>query len=230
MWGNRCDSIQHQILVCFTHREMIKLHVLLQKKIEYFQNVYFSQSASWLLLLPCPDGVKVQLNLVASWEMSLSSLAGKSKLPGREIKIISWIWVCLQKPSTQKPARWLLGCPPAQMCQHTWSLANSSPQALLCTPHPLRKTRSRSLAPKLQNSRPDVGWVCSCYKFLHIKKKKKVMYMSRWQSLLFHWWLLLQSSWLGCWKGQQAPLPCGSGKGPSLQTQARRPQCQSPQM
>lgn len=105
--------------------------------------------------------------------MSLSSLAGKSKLPGREIKIISWIWVCLQKPSTQKPARWLLGCPPAQMCQHTWSLANSSPQALLCTPHPLRKTRSRSLAPKLQNSRPDVGWVCSCYKFLHIKKKKK---------------------------------------------------------
>lgn len=145
--------------------------------------------------------------------MSLSSLAGKSKLPGREIKIISWIWVCLQKPSTQKPARWLLGCPPAQMCQHTWSLANSSPQALLCTPHPLRKTRSRSLAPKLQNSRPDVGWVCSCYKFLHIKKKKSHVHVKMTKSAFP---LVAPAPELMAWvlKGSAGPSPLWFWQGP----------------
>lgn len=35
----------------------------------------------------------------------------------------------------------------------------------------LRRIRSWSPALRLRKSRPDVGWVCSCYKFLHIKKK-----------------------------------------------------------
>lgn len=47
---------------------------------------------------------------------------------------------------------------------------------ILCLPTPpppLKENKSWSPAPSLQNSGSHVGWVCSCYRFLHIKKKKK---------------------------------------------------------
>lgn len=50
-------------------------------------------------------------------------------------------------------------------------LGKLHPQARLWAPP--TGTGSWSPASKLQKSRQDVQWVFSCYKFLHIKKKKK---------------------------------------------------------
>lgn len=81
MPGNT-DVIQHSIRFQHTsHLEKLYNCVFSKKTEEYFQNVYFSQLASWLLLLLCcSDGVKVQQNLVASWGTLLLSLAGKFKV------------------------------------------------------------------------------------------------------------------------------------------------------
>lgn len=45
----------------------------------------FPQLASWRLLSCSPDGVKVRLDVAASWEASLLPWLGSSELPGKEI-------------------------------------------------------------------------------------------------------------------------------------------------
>lgn len=87
--------------------------------------------------------------------------------------------------------------------------------------HPpnLRRTRSWSPAPRLQKSRPDVGWVCSCYRFLCIKKKKSHVQVKMTRAIFPP---LLQSphgysSQLWCRKGQPTFLTSwGSSSHPTM--------------
>lgn len=199
MWGYNWGPIQHPILVCFTRRGMLKPHVLQKKRIlpkHVCFSVLGSAGAKTTQLVRCLLG---SVSLARPW-LSVQP-------PGREIKMSSCIWGRVPNHLHKSP---LVSAP-----AHT-ELGRLHPQARLRAPP--TGTGSWSLAPKLQKSRQDVQWVFSCCKFLHIKRKRKIIYVSRWKTRL-------QSSRLGCWKGQHTLQSLGQQSLPpppfSLQTQAR---------
>ena len=109
----------------------------------------------------CLMGVRVQLNLVASWEMSLSPLLVSSKSPGSEIKIYRALGA---SKNQLHEVCWLPHRSPAQIHQHTWS---SAPR-LHFGPLPLRTTST-----KTENPGQMWGRFAAATHFYILKKKKK---------------------------------------------------------
>lgn len=135
---------------------------MFSKKREFFQSVYVSRLASWLRPPPCPDGAKAQLVRCLLGNVSLAP-GCESKVTGEGDKD-----ALLHLGATPKPISTKAGWSTRHQA-HT-ELGKLHPQARLWAPP--TGTGSWSLAPRLQKSRPDVRWVFTCYKFLHIKKKK----------------------------------------------------------
>lgn len=125
--------------------------------------------ASWLRPPPCPDGAKAQLVRCLLGNVSLAP-GCESKVTGEGDKD-----ALLHLGATPKPISTKAGWSTRHQA-HT-ELGKLHPQARLWAPP--TGTGSWSLAPRLQKSRPDVRWVFTCYKFLHIKKKKKIVHVKR---------------------------------------------------